>query len=145
MNGKDFWGGMVRTYFILVTLITITLYVMGMLFDPNRQLGYEAFAAPLIYAGCTVVVNVVMYSKKELTIKAFLFRKVIQFFLLEGIILFVIYGSVDVLIENRSSAMSIMISVFVIFVLSHAVLGLENYLSAKKMTEELIEFQKNAR
>ena len=69
----------------------------------------------------------------------------IQFFLLEGIILFVIYGSVDVLIENRSSAMSIMISVFVIFVLSHAVLGLENYLSAKKMTEELIEFQKNAR
>lgn len=69
----------------------------------------------------------------------------IQFFLLEGIMLFVIYGSVDVLIENRSSAMSIMISVFVIFVLAHAVLGLENYLSAKKMTEELIEFQKNAR
>lgn len=145
MHGKEFWVGMMRTYFILVTLITLTLYVMGMLFDPNRQLGYEAFATPLIYAGCAVIVNAVIYSQKELTVNAFMFRKVIQMFLLEVIMMFIIFESIDAFMENMASAIMIMISVFIVFVVAHVILGLENYLSAKKMTEDLIQFQKNAR
>ena len=40
---KQKLGEAFRLYFILVTLITILLMVVGMLFDGDRTFSYEAF------------------------------------------------------------------------------------------------------
>ena len=48
MRIKERLGEAFRLYFILVTLITALLMVLGLLFDSDRTFGYEVFVSPLI-------------------------------------------------------------------------------------------------
>ena len=74
MHGKEFIMKIIRTYFTLVTLITVAIFLIGAQLAPDASLSYTAFAIPLIYAACGVLPSVVMYSRKELTVKQFLVR-----------------------------------------------------------------------
>ena len=91
MRGKDFWIDFVRTYFMIVTLITLVMCVVGQVVMPDQTFGYEAFTAPLIYALVGTVPNIVLYSKHELKVKELLFRKVLQLLLIEAGVLFVAF------------------------------------------------------
>ena len=55
MKLKEKIGEAFRLYFILVTLITILLLILGMLLDGDRTFSYEAFLSPLIYAAIGVI------------------------------------------------------------------------------------------
>lgn len=141
MHGREFVNSLIYSYFTIVTLITILMFVLGMYFYPDASFGFVAYAFPLIYGACGVLPNVVMYSRHELTVKEFLVRKVIQLILIELIILFVAFGRYT---ENPSVVIATGIGIFVIFVVSHVIDWIQKCLSAKKMTEELITLQQNA-
>lgn len=143
MHGKEFINDIISTYFTLVTMITVAMLVLGTYFIPNTHFGYEAFAAPLIYAGYATLPNIVMYSKKELTIKSFLIRKVIQFILVEIIVLSIALPDSDLTPEHTDIVIALAISVFIIFVLSHLYDWFQNYVSAKNLTKDLLAFQQN--
>ena len=145
MHGKKFIISLITTYFRLVTLITVATLVLGLYFDPNACFGYTVFAAPLFYGACGVLPSVVMYSKRELTVKALLVRKLIQFVLIEVLILSVAFHNTGIQGEYLDVAIGMGISIFLIYVLAHMIDWLQNYMSAKRMTEELINFQKNAK
>lgn len=144
MHGKEFFVDLIRTYFILVTLITVGILVMGSYFEPNACFGYEAFAAPLIYGGCGVLPNAVMYTRRELTIKELLARKAIQLILIEGIVLSVAFWNTDICSGQSDIVIGMGVCILLIYVLAHVIDWLQAYISAKRLTEELMNLQKTA-
>ena len=143
MHGKEFVNDMITTYFTLVTLITVVMFVLGTHFIPNAEFGYEGFATPLIYAVYGSLPNIVMYSKKELTVKEVLVRKVIQLVLIEVIILVMVLPGIGDYMEHMDIVISLVICVFIIYILTHFIEWFQNYRTAKNMTEELLTFQQN--
>ena len=66
---KERLGEAFRLYFILVTLITILLMVVGLIFDSDRTFSYEAFFSPLFYAFIGAIPVFFFQSDKELSMK----------------------------------------------------------------------------
>ena len=76
-----FWerlGEAFRLYFILVTLITILLMILGLTLDSDRTLGYEVFMSPLIYAAIGVVPCLFVNPAKEVSMKKLLLIRFCQ-------------------------------------------------------------------
>ena len=142
MRGKELIRDMINTYFMLTTMILVVMMVLGTYFMPEVRFGYQDFKAPLIYAAWGTLPNIVMYAKKELTMKQMLVRKMIQLILVEVIIISVALPKE--IIENGNSVLviSLVSCVFVIYVLTHLIEWYQDSLTAKQMTEELLNFQK---
>lgn len=142
MRGREFINSMLNSYFTLVTLISILMLVAGIHFYPTERFGYEAYAFPLIYGACGILPQVVMYSKRELTMMEFLVRKVIQLVLIEILVLGVVFGGSNITAEETGVVVTTGIGIFVIYVVSHIVDWIQKCLSARKMTEDLVKLQK---
>ena len=142
MRGREFINSMLNSYFTLVTLISIFMLVAGIHFYPTERFGYEAYAFPLIYGACGILPQVVMYSKRELTMMEFLVRKVIQLVLIEILVLGVVFGGSNITAEETGVVVTTGIGIFVIYVVSHIVDWIQKCLSARKMTEDLVKLQK---
>ena len=143
MSGKDFWIDFVRTYFMIVTLITVVMLVVGQAVMPEQTFGYAAFAAPLIYALVGTVPNLVLYSKRELKVKELLFRKVLQLLLIEAGVLFVAFYGANASWKNSSTLFILVISVFGVYAAGTLIAWIGDTISAKNLTKELLEFQKS--
>lgn len=141
MHGKEFIADCIRTFFTVVTLINIAMFLMGITMMPDVKFGYEGFIIPVIYGLAGTIPNLAMYSKKELKVGELVVRKIIQFILTEACVLFVIFY--DVSEQNKSLWLvgSVAFSIFVIYVLATLSDWLQNFLSAKQLTEDLKIFQ----
>ena len=53
-----------RMYFILVTLITVLLMILGLTLDKDRVFGYEVFMSPLLYAGIGIIPVFFLWRRK---------------------------------------------------------------------------------
>lgn len=144
MSGKEFFKDVLNTYFIVVTLVVVSTFLLGMIFQPDQQFGYEAFLSPLIYGFFGVLPMLIMYSKKELSIKQILVRKVIQLIVLEGILLFVGFYASGLTIKNLPTLTGFALSVFIIYILVHVISFILDYNQASKMNESLKELQSEA-
>lgn len=140
MQGKELIRDMVNTYFMLATMILVVMALLGTYFMPEVSFGYEAFKTPLIYAAYGTLPNVIMYAKKELTLKQFLVRKVMQFILVEVIVIAVAIPT-EVFKAEKAVVVALAISIFLIYILTHLIEWFQNCVTAKQMTEELLNFQ----
>lgn len=142
MRGKELIRDMLNTYFMLATMILGVMAVLGTHFMPDVRFGYEAFKIPLIYAVYGTLPNLVMYAKKELTMKQFLVRKTIQLILVEIIVLAVAIPKEMYETANTEIVGTLAISILGIYILTHLIDWFQNHAEAKRMTEELLRFQK---
>lgn len=143
MHGKEFLLDCLRTFFTVVTLINVVMFVLGLYFMPENRFGYEAFAVPLIYGLAGTLPNIVMYSKGELKVGELIVRKVIQFILIEVFVLFVAFYDAGEQMRTVEIVGSTAASIFVVYVLATLFDWLQNFLAAKQMTEELMRFQES--
>lgn len=143
MHGKEFILDCLRTFFSVVTLINLVMFVLGLYFMPENRFGYEAFAAPLIYGLAGTLPNMVLYSKRELKVGELMVRKVIQFVLIEVLVLFAVFYDSGEQIRTAEIVGSTAASILVVYLLATLFDWLQNYLAAKHMTEELMRFQGN--
>lgn len=143
MHGKEFILDLIRTFFTVVTLINIVMFLLGLYFMPENRFGYEAFIAPVIYGLAGTVPNVVMYSKRELKVSELIIRKIIQMVLVEVFVLFVAFHGAGEQMLTMEIVGSTAVSIFVIYVIATLLDWLQNYLAAKQMTEDLVRFQQN--
>ena len=141
MHGKEFIADCIRTFFTVVTLINIAMFLMGITMMPDVKFGYEGFIIPVIYGLAGTIPNLALYSRKELKVGELVVRKIIQFILTEACVLFVIFY--DVSEQNKSLWLvgSVALSILVIYVLATLSDWLQNFLSAKQLTEDLKIFQ----
>ena len=116
--------------------------VLGTHFMPDVRFGYEAFGMPLLYAAFGTLPNIVMYAKKELTLKQFLIRKTIQLLLVEIIVINVAIPAQIVEAGNIEVVVALAVGILVVYIFTHLIEWFQNYTMAKRMTEELLVFQK---
>ena len=141
MHGKEFIADCIRTFFTVVTMINIAMFLMGVSMMPDTKFGYEGFIIPVIYGLAGTLPNLVLYSNHELKVGELIVRKILQVILTEGCVLFVIfYDSAE---SDRPLRLvgTVALSILVIFVLASLSDWVQNYLSAKQLTEDLKQFQ----
>lgn len=143
MSLKEILYRSLMTYFILVTCITAGIMILGSAFDPDAKFGYSAFASPFIFAALGIIPNLLMYSSKELSDKQIILRKIIQLAVIEAEVTGVCIISPIIPTEKTEVITGVIISVLVIFILVHFIIFINNYFSAKQLTKELMQFQKN--
>lgn len=141
MHGKEFLADCIRTFFTVVTLINIAMFLMGVSMMPDVKFGYEGFIIPVIYGLAGTLPNLAMYSTRELNTGELMMRKILQFILTEANVLFVMFFNSSE--EDRPVWLigTVVLCIFVVFVLATLCDWLQNYLSAKQLTEDLIIFQ----
>ena len=127
---------------MLATMILGVMMILGTQFMPDARFGYESFGAPLIYATYGTLPNIVMYAKKELSMKQLVVRKIIQLILVEVIVVSVALPKEIIEASNVEIVATLTISILVIYILTHLIDWFQNYTAAKQMTEELLDFQK---
>ena len=143
MRGKELMNDMIYTYFMLVTMILAVMMILGTHFMPDVRFGYEAFGIPLKYAAWATLPNMVMYAKKELTLKQFLIRKTIQLVLVEIIVITIAIPAQIFETGKIEVVVALAVGILIVYILTHMIEWFQNYTMAKKMTEELLAFQKN--
>lgn len=73
--------------------ITLATGVLGCFAAPPREVSPTVFFMPFVYAFFCVMPSFVIYSARELSVRAMLVRKVIQFLLIEAIVMLISYIS----------------------------------------------------
>ena len=136
---RSFLVHMMTVYFTLVTLITIAILLLGLYMEPEAEFGYSAFAEPLILAACGTLPCVVMISRHELNLKAYMLRKIMQLILIELLVIWVSGARIE-----DGSALQFAISILVIFLCAHGISWLQECYAARQMTADLIRLQEKA-
>lgn len=141
MRFKAFIRSTCATYFIIVTLINLSTFVLGSIYRPEERFGYGAFLAPLLYGFWGILPMCVMYSAKEMTRREIFIRKILQFILLEVLLLGLVFGHAGSTKDNMGQIVSFALSVFVIFVLAHVISFMLDTQEARQMTRDLMSYQ----
>lgn len=142
MTKKDFAIKLLNMFFIVTTLITIVMGVMGLIWERDRLLTYEVMFSPVIIGFISVLPSIVMYSKKELTLRQIVIRKVLHLFLLE---IELIAFSKIMGIWNKVIGLPFVVSILIVAVLVQVFLWLIGLQRANTITNELKAFQKQYR
>ena len=87
MDIKNFWKSKLMDFLMIQAGITFGMGVIGCFNPPHNGLSHYIFFMPFIYAFICVMISCVTYSPKELSIKAMFVRKMIQFILIEVVVL----------------------------------------------------------
>ena len=138
---KEHVKEILNSFFISVTLINIAMFILGILFRPEQRFGYEAYLYPLIYGLIGIVPTCIVTTKKELSVKQVIIRKVFQLVLLIVLLLAFMFAGKPVTAESVGIAGGVALSVVIIFVLVNIIMWLMDSRTAKIMTEDLIKFQ----
>ena len=120
------------------------MFILGLFFQPDLRFGYEAFAYPLIYGVIGSVPGLLMYSKKELTLKQTLIREFIQMCLIIVLIITFMFGRFKNIQDLVPQIIGVSVSIVIIYVLVHFFGWLMDLKTAKVMTEDLKRFQQKA-
>ncbi|MBR2554905.1 MAG: DUF3021 family protein [Aeriscardovia sp.] len=130
-------------FFIIVTMVNIVIFICGSLFAPDQNITYAAFIVPIIDGILGSIPGLIMYSKRELTVKQMIIREVIQFFMVEIIILLFSFGFSGFRIENLNMMAIVALSVAAVYISVWVIRFFLDSRKAKKMTDDLKMFQKS--
>jgi len=119
MGFIDFVKKNLMNYFIIVTGITIAIAILGLNYDPEATLGYEAYFSPIIIGVVAVLPSFVLYSNKELTFKQMLFRRIMHFVVLELTLLG--FGYLSGLFDSIDVALPFALSVFIVYLVTNVI------------------------
>jgi len=131
------------SFFIIVTLVNIAIFVCGIVLAPDEKLGYTAFIVPVIDGLLGVIPGLVMYSKRELTVKQMIVRDIIQLLSIELIIILFSFGFSGFTNVDVPKFLAIVFSVAFVYVGVVVIMYLLDFKTAKKMTDDLKAFQKS--
>lgn len=140
MNFNDFFKKCLMDYFIIVTCITAVIGIIGLIYEPNMSFGYEAYFSPLIFGAISIIPSLILYSKKELSVKQMMFRNILQLVILECLIL--VTGYSFGIMKDKSIIISVAISVVIVFIIVHLISWLIDSKTAITLNENLKAYQK---
>ena len=85
----------------------------------------------------------ILYSKKELTVRQLIVRKIFQVITLEIMLILLTFQGQNLCADNLDEIISFAMSVFIIYVLVNVISWVLDKKSADDMMNELSEYQKN--
>ena len=131
-----------RLYFILVTLISVLLMILGLWLDSNRVLGYEVFLSPLIYAAIGVIPVFFFGNDKEISMRRLLVQRIITLAFIEAAIMILAFNADGIPTERRSVVIGIAVGIVVVYIISIAVEYIFELNESKSLNEALEKYQK---
>ena len=137
MSKREFMERLVISFFVVVTCVNLAMAFLGMRYEPEIRFGYHAFLFPVMYGFLGILPSAVTYSRRELSVKQMLLRKLLQLLLLEGIMVGVFFAG--------STAWEVllpfMVMILLISIAAEGVLWFVARRKAKSLNEELKRFQ----
>ena len=131
----------IMSFFIIVTLVNIAIFICGIVLAPEEKLGYTAFIVPVIDGILGVIPGLIMYSKRELSVKQMIVRNIIQLICIELIIMVFSFGFTPITSISIPRIFAVIGSVAFVYVGVVVIMYLLDFRTAKKMTDELKAFQ----
>ena len=134
MSKKEFMGQVFISFFVVVTCINLGMAFMGMIYAPDTRFGYEALLFPVFYGFLGILPSAVLYSRKELTVKQMLLRKIIQLILIEAIMVGIVFflGGTDF-----NTLLPFMVMVLAVCLAAEGILWLAADKKVKKLNAQL--------
>jgi hypothetical protein len=129
-------------YFIVVTCITAVTGITGLIFFPEARFGYEAFFSPLVCGLVSMIPSLLLYSKKELTFRQALVRKVLHYVLI--ILLLLLLNSLANS-WNWSFFLPLLVSIIIVCILVELILWIIDYKRAEELGQYLRVYQNKNR
>lgn len=142
MEFRRFLVNKLILFFMLSTLITVAVALIGTVYDSGAQLSYSELLAPVKYAALCLLPTLATWSRHELSIRALILRKVLVLLLLEAVILFIAFTSPAIDTARTEVVLTLAGSVVVIFVLVNLFNWLRGSAEAKKLNRDLAAFQR---
>ena len=139
MRLKEFLREELQLFLVLVTCIGFAMGVTGCIFDSERTFSYGQMFAPFIYASLYILLDIITYSKVELTKKQYRIRKAIQFMVYETIIILFVIIVNDV---NKLIVSVLAISVPLVWLMASIIMYVLDIKKASVINTELKEYQK---
>ncbi len=141
MNIKEKLGESFRLYFILVTLISILMMILGLAFDSDRVLGYDVFLSPLIYALIGVLPVFFFGNEKEISMKRLIINRLISLFFIEAVIIILAFSSKNIPTERKGVVLGIAVGIAAVFVIALFLEYVLELTQARRMNEALEKYQ----
>ena len=142
MKIKERLGEAFKMYFILVTLITVLLLILGLTLDNDRVLGYEAFLSPLIYAAIGVIPVFFFGSEKEISMKRLLIQRIVTLLFVEAVVLVLAFSAKSIPTERKGVVIGIAVGIAVVYVLSLVVEYVFELIQSRELNEALEVYQR---
>ena len=140
MSFKSFFVNKILTgFFISSTLICALMAVLGVLFEPSAQLGYIHYLSPLLYGAATSLPILITYSRKELSVRAALIRNILHFFIIELIVLAIVFVTGDN--PGLPVMISVALTVPIVYGAVSFMLWLHDLHTAKDFNKALLRIQ----
>jgi len=131
MSIKAFLKRCLMEYFIITTCITAAIAILGQALDPTARFGYEGYLSPLIFGFLSLVPSFVTYSRRELSFRQALVRKVFHVITLEAML--IVFGFWTGILHNPAEASFFGLAVFIVYI----AVNLISWLLDKKEASEL--------
>lgn len=135
MTFKEFLLLHLQLYCVLVTLIFAATLIVGVVAVPDQNLRYYQLVGPFITAVLCVLPTFITYFKKEPTLRQYILRHIIQFAVIEAIVLF--WTEPPAGVNPLLFYVIIGVIVLIIYALAKLTVWLQKYLQSKKLTEQL--------
>lgn len=138
---KDKLRNILGSFFISVTLINIAMLVLGSLLMPEQRFGYEVFIYPIIYGVIGIIPALITRDGKELSVKQTLVKNAVQMLMTVALILAFIFGGHPVDRNLVVTAVSVAISVVIIYAGVVIIGWFLDKKAADQMNEDLTRFK----
>ena len=142
MSIKEYGKSMLQDFFVITTFVNIVMFVLGSIYRSEVTFSYEILLLPPLYGFLGTIPSWILYSKKELSTRQIVVRKILQVMVLELILILVIFGGESMSKEDIPEITALAISVFLVYVLVSIVSWLLDVRTAKAVMKELSEYQK---
>lgn len=139
MSFKDFLRKILMNFFIIVSCVNLAIGILGVNYDSNAALGYEAFFSPIIFGLIATIPSIIQYSPRELTLNQMLFRRVVHFIILEVLLIGFACGSG--IIRGTAMVISFSVSVFLVYLVTTIIRWIIDSNTANEINKGLKKLQ----
>lgn len=142
MKLKERFKVAMMSFFVCTACITVLEGVMGVMFFPDAQFGYEAFFSPPLFALISVALSVVNWSEEKMTVRGVIVCRAIHLLLIEAVVFGINAAAGNVI--SAAVAVTLALGIAAVFVLVYAVIELNDRRSAAQFNERLRAYQQAA-
>ena len=137
---KEIMKRLLKVFLICHFVISMGIGIAGSIIKPGIVLTYEDLFEPAIMALLCTVPTLFTIRADELSIKQLMFRKIIQIFIVEGIILSLIYFGTNGL-HSVGEFLIVFIAVLFVFAGVSLLNWVSCYFEAKELNRMLLQMQ----
>ena len=137
---KEIMKRLLEVFLICHFMISMGIGIAGSIMEPGTVLMYEDLFEPAIMAFLCTVPTLLTIRTDELSMKQLVFRKIIQIFIVEGIILSAIYFGTNGF-HSVGDFFIVFIAVLLVFAGVSLLNWISSYFEAKELNRRISQMQ----